>query len=80
MSDEDKKEVIANKANYTLEEIEGKLSVISVRKKVNFNSDNEMKNNINTEDAVYTYSYMGNESSTPAWVNAVKNTQNKNNN
>ena len=36
LSDEDKAEVIANKANYTVEDIEEKLSVICFRKKVNF--------------------------------------------
>lgn len=36
LSDEDKKDVIDNKANYTLEEIESKLAVICFHKKVNF--------------------------------------------
>ena len=41
LSDEDKKSVIDNKANYTLDEIEKELSVICVRKKVNFNLEEE---------------------------------------
>ena len=80
LSDEDKKDVIANKSKYTLEEIESKLSVICVRNKVNFNLDNNDKNDINTEkDApITTYSIndVGGES-VPAWINAVKNIQNK---
>ena len=36
LSDEDKKDVIENKSKYSLDEIEAKLSVICVRKKVNF--------------------------------------------
>lgn len=73
LSEEDKADVIQNKANYTLEEIESKLSVICVRKKVNFSlSDNE-KNNNNMDGKVFTYSLDASETSVPAWVQAVKN-------
>ena len=44
LSDEDKKDVIENKSNYSLDEIESKLCVICVRKKVNFDLDNTEKN------------------------------------
>ena len=44
LSDEDKKDVIENKSNYSLDEIEAKLSVICVRKKVNFDLDDTDKN------------------------------------
>ena len=44
LSDEDKKDVIENKSNYSLDDIEAKLSVICVRKKVNFDLDNSSKN------------------------------------
>ena len=79
LSDEDKKDVIENKSKYTLEEIESKLSVISVRNKVNFNLDNSSKNDINTEEPdVTTYNLNDNEgSSIPAWVKALQNNQNK---
>ena len=78
LSDEDKKEVIENKSKYTIDEIESKLSVICVRKKVNFDLDDNSKNDIKIEEApIFTYS-MGNDGVTePAWVTAVKNTQNK---
>lgn len=73
LSEEDKADVIQNKANYTLEEIESKLSVICVRKKVNFSlSDNE-KNNNNMDGKVFTYSLDASETSVPAWIQAVKN-------
>lgn len=77
LSDEDKKDVIENKAKYTVDEIESKLSVISVRNKVNFNLDDNNKNDINTEKDVITYSLSNDIESIPAWVRAVKNTQNK---
>jgi len=37
LSDEDKRDVIEHKEEYTLEEIESKLAVICFKKKVNFN-------------------------------------------
>ena len=77
LSDEDKKDVVENKTNYTFEEIEAKLSVISVRKKVNFNLDDTNKNDITTEKDVITYNLGDAADSVPAWVRAVKNTQNK---
>ena len=79
LSDEDKKEVVENKSKYSLEEIESKLSVICVRKKVNFDLDESSKTNINTEDTqdVLTYSLANEESSVPDWITAVKNNQKK---
>ena len=77
LSDEDKAEVIKNKANYSLEDIEAKLSVICVRKKVNFDLDDTSKNdNIVEEKEVMTYNISNNEStSIPAWISALKNTR-----
>ncbi len=73
LSDEDKKEVIENKANYSLEDIEAKLSVICFRKKINFNLDNEDTTATeDTEDSITTFSL--NDTVTeevPAWVAAV---------
>lgn len=77
LSDEDKAEVIENKANYSLDDIEAKLSVICVRKKVNFDLDDTSKNdNTVEEENVMTYSLSGNDmASTPAWITALKNTR-----
>ena len=73
LSDEDKKDVIENKAKYSLEEIESKLSVICYRKKVSFES-NEVETKKNDTQDVTTYN-LNNVESTPAWVKALKNTQ-----
>ena len=62
LSDEDKKDVIENKSKYSLDEIEAKLSVICVRKKVNFDSEDKDKNESTVEDEVMTYS-LNNEGS-----------------
>ena len=73
LSDEDKKSVIDNKANYTLDEIEKELSVICVRKKVNFNLDEEKTTE--TEEEVVPTTYNINEiedDSLPAWLKAVE--------
>ena len=77
LSDEDKQEVIENKVNYSLDDIEAKLSVICVRKKVNFDLDDTSKNdNTVEEENVMTYSLSGNDmASTPAWITALKNTR-----
>lgn len=75
LSDEDKKDVIENKENYSLEEIESKLSVICVRKKVNFNVEEEKKEETNT--SVMTYSLNNDEeSAVPAWISALRKTKN----
>ena len=77
LSDEDKKEVIENKANYSLDDIEAKLSVICVRKKVNFDLDNTSKNDVEVEEkTITTFNLSDGESSTPAWISALRNTQN----
>ena len=81
LSDDDKKDVIENKANYTVEEIESKLSVICVRKKVNFNLEDTAKNDNKVETSPITTFNLTDDgaSSTPAWIQAVKNTQSSRN-
>ena len=71
LSDEDKKEVSENKANFSLEDIESKLSVICVRKKVNFDLDDSSKNEDNTEAPITTFNVGDSHSSVPAWLKAV---------
>ena len=67
LSDEDKKDVIENKANYSLDEIKSKLAIVCFDKKVDFNLNqkNETKNEI-------PLTYTQEETETlPAWVAAV---------
>ena len=81
LSDEDKKDVIANKAKYSLEDIEAKLSVICVRKKVNFDLDDNSKNENKVEEKpVTTFNLEEQNSSVPAWISALKNTRDSKNN
>ena len=78
LSDEDKKDVIENKSKYRKDEIEAKLSVICVRKKVNFDLDDSSKNEDKVEkeeDAAVTYTLDDVESSVPAWISALRHTQ-----
>lgn len=78
LSDEDKKEVIENKSKYSVDEIEAKLSVICVRNKVNFDLDDDSKNDINTEASdVTTYNLSNTGESIPAWIMAVQNNRKK---
>ena len=79
LTDEDKADVIENKSKYSLDDIEAKLSVICVRKKVNFDLDEDdaskdRKNDVDTN--IMTYKLETEESSTPAWISALKKTQN----
>ena len=79
LSDEDKQDVIENKAKYTLEEIESKLAVICFKKKVNFNLENSDKNEDSTEETestVFTFDVDNKEDSTPDWIKAVESTMN----
>lgn len=75
LSDEDKKEVIENKALYSLDDIEAKLSVICVRKKVNFNLDNE-----EAEEKPATVFNLNahQEDNLPAWLKAVEDIKKNN--
>ena len=77
LSDEDKKEVIENKSKFTLDDIEKELSVICVRKKVNFNLDEEK-----TTEKVVPTTFNLNEvedSDLPAWLKAVEAKKNAEN-
>ena len=69
LSDEDKEDVIANIDTYSLADIEAKLSIICVRNRVNFNSDDDTKPN---NPVTYNLNgAAGEDASTPAWVKAA---------
>ena len=69
LSDEDKKDVIANIDTYSLDEIEAKLSIICVRNKVSFDLDTEEK-----KEEVVTYSITSDidDESVPAFIKAMR--------
>ena len=80
LSNEDKKDVIENKAKYSLEEIESKLAVICFKKKVNFNLDITSENEDSVEETgkpVTTFNIDNTEDSIPDWIKAVESTMNK---
>lgn len=76
LSDEDKADVVANIDKYSKDDIEAKLSVICVRKKVNFNLDEENDNKVEEQVAV-TFSLKDNAGE-PAFLKALRNTKSKN--
>ena len=78
LSEEDNKDVIENKSQYSLDDIEAKLSVICVRKKVNFeNNDSEAEQT----PALTTFNLDSVESSNlPAWLKAVEDHKENRNN
>lgn len=78
LSDDDKKDVIENKRNYSLEDIEAKLAVICYRKKVNFDSEvpSNFEDTTTEEKSVVTFNLNDAKgASTPDWVKAVEEAQ-----
>ena len=70
LSTEDKQDVIQNKAQYSLDQIESKLSVIYARIQKNIQENQEST----ADDApVVTYSNVAVMNDVPDWVNAVRN-------
>ena len=80
LSDEDKKDVKENIDTYSLEDIEAKLSVICVRKKVNFDLEDSAKNDNKVEEEnnaeITTFSLTDTDCGVPAWISALRHTQN----
>ena len=82
LSDEDKKDVIEHKSEYSLEEIESKLALIGYRKGVNFNlntsSEIEESRGEQENTPVVTFDIKATEDSTvPEWVKAVESAMNR---
>lgn len=74
LSDEDKKDVITHIDEYSLDEIESKLSVICVRNKVNFSALEDNNDPLNGPTTYNLGDVHFGDSSTPAWVQAVLKT------
>ena len=68
LSDEDKKDVVENIDTYSLDDIEGKLSIICVRNKVNFNLDNDNE----SDPTTYSLNGGGEGDYIPAWIKSVQ--------
>lgn len=67
-------DVKENIGNFSLNEIESKLCVIAVRKKVNFNLDTTDNSDRELEKPITTFNMDGVQNdSTPAWLKAVEN-------
>lgn len=79
LSDEDKKDVIENKASYSLDEIKSKLATIGFEKKVNFSlNDNTEAKEEEDKEASLTYNLQGAaDNGLPAWLKAVQATKNR---
>ena len=69
LTDEDKADVIANIDNYSLDDIEAKLSIICVRNKVSFNLDDDK--NDRTDPTTFNLNNNLNDEA-PAWVKAIR--------
>jgi len=71
LSDEDKKDVIENKSKYSLSEIEAKLAIICVHKKVNFTKENEVAETEATKPTA-TFNLNQTEDAVPAWLSVLR--------
>ena len=74
LSNEDKKDVIDHIDEYSLEDIESKLSVICVRNRVNFSALENDDNPLNGPTTYNLGDVQFGDQSTPAWVQAVLKT------
>ena len=74
LSNEDKKDVIDHIDEYSLEDIEAKLSVICVRNRVNFSALENDDNPLNGPTTYNLGDVQFGDQSTPAWVQAVLKT------
>lgn len=72
LSDDEKREVVENIDNYSLDEIEAKLSIICVRNKVNFSLDDDNDENSNIIEQPVVYNLQDCEDLTPAWIKSIK--------
>ena len=73
LSEEDKEDVIANIDTYSLDDIEAKLSILCVRKKISFGKEDE-----STPTGSFNYNLGevdGIDDSIPAWIKAVLDKQ-----
>jgi len=70
LDEADKEDVKTNIDTYSLEDIESKLSVICVRKKVNFSLEEE--NSEETNQTLNVFALEQEDASIPAWVKAVQ--------
>lgn len=79
LSEEDKKDVVENKASYTYDEIKAKLAVIAYERKVSFEQESDQNFDNNMENAnlvLQNYAMNNDDVSTPDWVKAVEDTAN----
>ena len=72
LDDEDKAEIIANKVNYSLEDIEKELAVICVRNRVNFDAEDDSKEESNANPITSFNLNEGSEESVPAIVERLR--------
>ena len=74
LSDEDKADVLANIDTYSLDDIEAKLAILCVRNKVNFNLDEDNKEEESEASLIYNVTAEDGNDNAPAWIKAVRDT------
>lgn len=72
LSDEDKKDVLDNIDQYSIDDIEAKLSIICVRNKVSFDLDDDKKETSNGPTTYNLMSAQVEDELVPAWVKAAR--------
>lgn len=74
LDEDDIKDIKANKSNFTLDEIESKLSVIYTRKSMSVEKETEVEEKIASTD-VTTYNLAEDVHVVPDWIKAVRETE-----
>lgn len=77
LSDADKKDVIEHIDTYSVDDIEAKLSIICVRNKVNFNLEQDNKQNEATPQGLFNLNSAVEQDNAPDWVKAIRDTASK---
>lgn len=72
LSDEDKKDVVENINQYSLDDIEAKLSILCVRNKVNFSLDSEKDPNVKPPVNFHLNGGEFSDATVPAWVRSLE--------
>lgn len=76
LSDDDKKDVVEHIDTYSLDDIEAKLSILCVRNKVNFNLNNNNKQDDNQPKGLFNLENPADDN-VPEWIKAVRETAKK---
>jgi len=75
LSDDEKKDVQDNIDTYSLDEIEGKLSIICVHNKLDLSEKSDNENHLETTFSLDDANFSEEEENVPAWLSLLRKTK-----